>query len=229
MHLPSTPGDKAQELRPKLLNPAFALVTLVPLMWLLTVTLTAGWQKIFHEETRPGYPRVGFLQMAREFNEKLPALQQAVEAARTSGEAKALRGAELAVKNNRALYFNNMLDAVVAGIFLTLVAFIFLLSVREWILLLARRRMAVLIESPPVWLPQYAVAESQPLKVLTLLALGFALLKELSGEAHLDRARQVNKICDCQHPDALQSNRASDGRLYVAVTEERFNGIRRCC
>jgi len=228
MHLPSASEEESRAVRPKMLNPAFALVTLVPLTWLLSVTLTAGYQKIFHQESRPGYPRVGFLQIARELDEKAPALQQAVEAARVANDAAALRAAELALKNNRRLHFNNMLDAVVSGIFMTLVVLIVMLSVREWILLLARRRMAVLSESPPVWLPQYAVAEAQPMKVLTLLALGLALLKELSGEAQLERARHADKVCDCSANPAA-GDRAAKGRLYVEVTEERFNGVRRCC
>jgi carbon starvation protein len=230
MHLPAEPGTESRAVRPKLLNPAFAFVTLVPLVWLLSVTLTAGWQKIFHEETRKGYPRVGFLQIARELNEKAPALQQAVEAAKTSGNRKLLDDAEQALRNNRALHFNNILDAVVSGIFLTLVALIVVLSVREWILLLARRRIVALRESPPVWLPQYAVAESQPMKVVTLIALALALLKELSGEAHLERARQANEVCDCgggvEHEG---SKRTAEARLYMKATEERFTGIRRCC
>ena len=57
------------------------------------------------------------------------------------------------------------LDAVVAGIFLVLVTAIILLSVREWILLLTRRKPAVLHETEPVWLPDYAVAEGKPLHI----------------------------------------------------------------
>src|SRR5213076_351608 len=33
-------------------RPAFALVTLIPLVWLLSVTMTAGVQKIFHSDPR---------------------------------------------------------------------------------------------------------------------------------------------------------------------------------
>ena len=49
-----------------------------------------------------------------------------------------------------------------AGIFLVLVTAIILLSLREWILLLSRRKPAVLHETEPVWLPDYAVKEAGP-------------------------------------------------------------------
>ena len=63
----------------------------------------------------------------------------------------------------------------VALVLLVLVSIIVLISVREWILLLARKRLAELRETPPVWLPDYAVAEGKPLRVLGLFALAFAL------------------------------------------------------
>ena len=69
---------------PKVGRPAFALVTLVPLMWLLAVTMTAGWQKIFHNETRPDFPHFGFLQIARDLDAKLPGLEQATVTAKAS-------------------------------------------------------------------------------------------------------------------------------------------------
>src|SRR5205814_1995872 len=37
-------------------KPAVALITMIPLIWLLAVTMTAGAQKIFHSD-----PRIGFL------------------------------------------------------------------------------------------------------------------------------------------------------------------------
>ena len=49
------------------------------------------------------------------------------------------------------LRFNALLDAVVTGVFLTASFLIFAISLREWILLLARRKLAELKESPPVW------------------------------------------------------------------------------
>ena len=73
---------------------------------------------------------------------------------------------------------------------------IVIISLREWILLLARKKIAELRETPPVWLPDYAVAESKPFGILSLLALAMALAKELSGEAHFERA-QAAQICDC--------------------------------
>src|SRR5207244_2982368 len=86
-------------------KPALALVTLLPLIWLLTVTMTAGWQKITHDD-----PRIGFLAQAKALGEKLPTLEQAVNIAKAAGDANALQAAEKAVRTNRVLIFNNLLD-----------------------------------------------------------------------------------------------------------------------
>ncbi len=65
------PGDETRRR-----YPAFMLITLVPLVWLLAVTMTAGVEKMFHSD-----PRIGFLAQARVLNDKLPALQSAVAVA----------------------------------------------------------------------------------------------------------------------------------------------------
>jgi carbon starvation protein len=206
-------------------KPAVALVTLVPLAWLLAVTMTAGWQKIFDHD-----PRIGFLAQTKLLGEKQPALDQAVAIAKTSADLTGIKDAETAARTNRILRFNNFLDAAVAGTFLLLVAAVTLLSVREWILLLARRKLAVLKETDPVWLPDFAIAESHPLQASALLALAFALLKELSGEAHFQRAQQTQSCCACHGPSAESSAvPKTQQELYVEATESRFDGIRRCC
>jgi hypothetical protein len=121
----------------------------------------------------------------------------------------------------------------VAGVFLVLATLILLLSLREWVLLLARRKLATLRESDPVWLPDYAIMEAKPMQAASLLALAFALTKELSGEAHLARAQQTASACECgpMGSGALEArgSRRNAQRLYVEVTEQRFNGVRRCC
>jgi carbon starvation protein len=208
-------------------SPALVLTTLIPLVWLLAVTMTAGLQKIFHSD-----PRIGFLAQVTALNEKLPALEQAVAGAKAAGAAAAIEAAEKALHVNRVLRFNNLLDAAVAGIFLILVAAIAVLSLREWLLLIARRKLAVLGETPPVWLPDYAIVEAKPIHVAGIITLGLALAKELSGEAQLERARQAPELCASREgaikcePAGQQKN---DSRLYVEVTERRFKGINRCC
>jgi carbon starvation protein len=193
-------------------RPILALITFLPLVWLLTVTMTAGYAKIFNSDAR-----IGFLAQVKALKEKVPALEQAVAAATAAGNQEAIKDATKALRTNRVVQFNNRLDAVVTAVFVALVAAVSLLSFREWILLLARRKLAVLRESEPTWLPEYAIAESRPLHVASLLALGLALIKELSGQSHLERA-QSNA---CHHEKAA--------KVYCEATEQRFNGVRRCC
>jgi len=218
----STGGGKSGPGRPVL-----ALVTLLPLAWLLVVTMTAGVQKIFHSD-----PRIGFLTHARLAADKQPALDQAVQVAKATGDVTAIRDAQNNAHANQVARFNDKLDAVVAGVFLLLVAAVVVLSIREWILLLARRKLAVLREAPPVWLPDYAIAESNPLNAAALLALGLGLLKEFSGEAHLERAREAQACSHCSQSGPAcrpTSPRQLEAQAYVQATESRFTGIRRCC
>jgi carbon starvation protein len=189
--------------------------------------MTAGVQKIFHSD-----PRIGFLARANVLEQQWPTLAQAVEVARATGSAAALEAANKVLRTNRIDRFNNLLDALVAAVFIVLVGFIVLLSVREWLLLLARRKLARLRESDPVWLPQYALAEGKPLSLIGIGALVFALAKELSGEAHLDRAHAAN-LAACEHgnADAIHSGQhpKTGQQLYLETTDQRFNGVRRCC
>ena len=193
--------------------------------------MTAGVEKIFHSDQR-----IGFLAQAKVLNDEAPALEEAVSVARKTGHPRNLEIAGRALHTNRVLHFNNILDAAVAAVFLALVASIVLLSVREWILLLARRKLAVLHESEPVWLPYYARAETKPLHLASLLALAFALAKELSGEAHLERAQQSAKLRECGDQGRSRSAANNDcqahgtnAQIYLVETEQRFKGVRRCC
>jgi carbon starvation protein len=90
-------------------------VTILPLSWLLAVTLTAGWQKIFATDIR-----LGFLSAARHF-EKLVA---------TGGSAR-----DLAAWQHQI--FNNYLNASVTALFLILVILIVASCARVWVRLLA--------------------------------------------------------------------------------------------
>jgi hypothetical protein len=140
------------------------------------------------------------------------------------GDALAIDTAQKALQTNDTLRFNNILDAVVAGTFLVLVAAIIFLSVCEWVLLLTQRKPAMLHETEPVWLPDYAVKETGPNLNTSagVAAVALALVKALSGESHLERAHhQAQTVCAC-HPTNAQ-------QIYVEVMEQRFNGVKRCC
>jgi carbon starvation protein len=102
----------------------YAWVTLAPLAWVLTVTLTAGWQKVFAAD-----PRLGFLAHAARTAEQVAA-----------GSLEAARGARL--------IFNDRLDAVVALTFMIVTVLVVAASARGWLLVLLRRRPATANESP---------------------------------------------------------------------------------
>jgi carbon starvation protein len=211
-------------------KPWLALVAFVPMIWLVSVTFTAGVQKIWHDD-----PRIGFLAQARVLEAKQPALKAALDAARAAGEARGIEQAENALHANHTLHFNNVLDAFVAGVFLTLVSFVLLLSVREWILLLARRKLAQLHETKPVWLPDYAVVEGRPFRLFHLIPLSVALARELSGEAQVERNLEATRLSGCANLHGAQVQPPSEtGALsreaaYLQMTEKRFRGVNRCC
>jgi carbon starvation protein len=92
-------------------RPVHALAPALPLAWLLTVTMTAGWQKIWSPE-----PRVGFLAQAQDLVGRL-----------ASGAIPPGKAAETQV-----LIFNARLDAAVTALFMVLVAVVVLDAARVW-------------------------------------------------------------------------------------------------
>jgi len=225
-------------------RPALALLTLVPLLWLLSVTVTAGVQKIFHPS-----PRIGFMAAAHAAATQRPALEQAVERAQATGDTMAVGVAEKALRGNRVSEGNNRVDAVVTGFFLGMVGLILGLSVREWWLLLIRRKEVRLHETEPVWLPEYKLATARPLNMAGWITLGFALARELTGEAAYERARdEAALVCACPRLNPSESAPTSesgvrpgqeglteaealarDQKIWVQSLDERYRGIRRCC
>ncbi len=114
----------------------YAWVTLAPLAWLLSVTMTAGWMKIFSPAP------IGFLAIARGLEAKIAA----------GGTP-----AELAAWKSQVL--NNHIDVAVTGAFMVLVLIIVAASARVWWQLLAGKRPADLHEEPYVALPAAEAAK----------------------------------------------------------------------
>jgi carbon starvation protein len=104
-------------------------VTLVPMTWLVTITMTAGYQKIFHAD-----PRIGFLSYA-----------SALTAQIAAGKIPDARLLE-----TRHLIFNQRLDAVVTAVLAVMVIALIVEALLQWYSILSRRREAVLHESPYV-------------------------------------------------------------------------------
>jgi carbon starvation protein len=199
-------------------HPALALVCLVPLAWLLTVTVTAGVQKISSPD-----PRIGFLALAKSLEAKNPGLDQAISVAKSSGTDAAVQSAEKALRNNKILIFNQYLDATVAGAFLVLVGAVALLCLWEWCRLLTRQRAPDLHEAPVVLLPEFAVNEARGMSPMSAAALTVVLVKELSGQAEVERALQADThICREEHQQ-------SRDQIYIATLDARYRSIRRCC
>jgi carbon starvation protein len=224
-------GQSPKPPQPAVRNPALALITFVPLAWLLAVTITAGIQKIGHPD-----PRIGFLAQAHMLNEAQKALEQSLSSAKANGTEAVIESAGKALRTNRILHFNNLLDAAVALTLLLLTMTIVFVSAREWWLLLSRRRPPVLRETVPIWVSASETERTGWMRLAGLVPLAFALLKELSMEASIERAQEAKRICDCR---LLNANRATAGitcginqsksQTYLEVTEQRYKGVTRCC
>jgi carbon starvation protein len=115
----------------KMGKPRYAAVTLVPLAWLVSVTFTASWQKMFDPN-----PRIGFLAHARQLVRAYP---------QPPGVSR--------------LIFNDRLDALVTGVLIVMVAIILLESGFLWLGVLSGRTAARVQESP--FVPSRFAAEEQ--------------------------------------------------------------------
>jgi carbon starvation protein len=102
----------------------YVWITCVPLVWLLIVTFTAAWEKIFSPS-----PAIGFLAQASRL------------------EASLASGAAANAEVTKSLIFNARLDAVVCGVFIVLVTVIMIDSALVWIGILRGTRDAQVREA----------------------------------------------------------------------------------
>ncbi len=115
-------------------------VTLLPMAWLVIITMTASYQKIFDPN-----PRIGFLAAAN-----------AMAAQITAGKIPAAKIAE-----TQRLIFNQRLDAAVTAILAAMILVLLAEAIVQWYALLSRRREPILHESPYVatqWAKDYSGA-----------------------------------------------------------------------
>jgi carbon starvation protein len=104
-------------------------VTLIPTAWLVTITMTASWQKIFDPS-----PRMGFLAAAN-----------AMAAQLAAGKIPAAK-----IVETQRLIFNQRLDAVVTVVLAGMILVLLVEALIQWRAILSKRKTAVLHESPYV-------------------------------------------------------------------------------
>ena len=107
----------------------YSFVTLLPLAWLVAVTMSAGYLKVFSSD-----PKLGFLSHARVI--------------RTALDSGTLPAAVKDAAMARQMIFNDYLDAAVALFFMVSVVVILADSLREWTAIISGRKPAVSSEVP---------------------------------------------------------------------------------
>jgi len=115
-------------------------VTLLPMAWLVVITMTASYQKIFHSN-----PRIGFLAYAN-----------ALAAQIAAGKIPAEKIAE-----TQRLIFNQRLDAAVTAVLASMILVLIVEALGQWYSILSRRKQPALHESPYVatkWAVDYTGA-----------------------------------------------------------------------
>ncbi len=108
----------------------YSWVTLLPMAWLSTATLTAGWQKLFSPDVK-----IGFLSHAQAFQKAL--------------DAGTLPAGVNTVEAAKKMIFNDQVDAVVCGIFMVITIAVIIDALRLWISIW-RGKQYQLQESPYV-------------------------------------------------------------------------------
>ncbi len=109
----------------------YVWVSALPLGWLLVVTMSAGWMKIFSPD-----PRLGFLSAARDYAAKI-----------------AVGGKARQMADWHHLWMNNNINALVTAAFLLLVILIVAANAKVWWDFLAGRKVRPLSEEPFEELP----------------------------------------------------------------------------
>ncbi len=104
-------------------------VTLVPMIWLVAVTMTASYQKIFDAN-----PDLGFLAKANVLAVQI-----------TAGLVPAAK-----IADTHRLIFNQRLDAAVTGVLALMILVLLVEALAQWYAILSGRREAVLHEAPYV-------------------------------------------------------------------------------
>ena len=115
-------------------------VTLLPMAWLVVITMTASYQKIFHSN-----PRIGFLAYAN-------ALAAQIAAGKIPTEK---------IAETQRLIFNQRLDAAVTAVLTSMILVLIVEALGQWYSILSRRKQPVLHESPYVatkWAADYTGA-----------------------------------------------------------------------
>jgi len=115
-------------------------VTLVPMAWLVIITMTASYQKIFASD-----PRIGFLSYANVLTAQVAA-----------GKIPAAK-----LVDTQRLIFNQRLDAGVTIVLASMVLVLIVEALIQWYAILSRRSEPVLHEAPYVatqWAPGFSGA-----------------------------------------------------------------------
>jgi len=113
-------------------------VTLLPMTWLVTITMAASYQKIFDAN-----PRLGFLANAKDLAKQI-----------AGGKIPAEKIAE-----TQRLIFNQRLDAAVTGVLAVMILVLIVEALAHWYSILSRREEPVLHESPYIatrWAADYS-------------------------------------------------------------------------
>jgi carbon starvation protein len=113
-------------------------VTLLPMAWLVIITMAASYQKIFDAN-----PRIGFLAYAK-------ALAAQVAAGRIPAEK---------IAETQRLIFNQRLDAAVTGVLASMILVLIVEALVHWYAILSRSKELVLHETPYIatqWAVDYS-------------------------------------------------------------------------